>query len=284
MKIIENFDLTNYNSYKLKTFCRNAFFPNSNAEVQSTFLDHDNKKIIIGNGNNLILSTDYYDDDFVIFNGNFNKIKVEDEVMIAQAGATLKELSEIASENSLSGMEVFWDIPSSVGGAVVMNAGASGEEMKDILVKVSYLDLNDGEIKEKKNEDLGFVYRNSFFQNDPSKVVLEVEIKLQKSSKEMIVNKMNSTRDKRWEKQPRNYPNCGSVFKRPEGRFVGPMLDELGLKGFSVGGAQISEKHSGFIVNRNNATGKDILDLIKEVQRRVQEKFGILLEVEQRVI
>lgn len=284
MKIVENFDLTQYNSYKLRTLCKKAYFPTTNDEVRAAFLDNPGKKIILGNGNNLIFSADYYDEDFIIFNGNFNAISVEKELIKAEAGATLQELSEIAHKNSLSGMEVFWDIPSSVGGAVVMNAGASGEEMKDVLVKVGYLDLTDGIIKERLNEELGFVYRNSFFQNDLSKVVLSAEIKLVKGEKETIMHKMSTTRDKRWEKQPRNYPNCGSVFKRPEGKFVGPMLDELGLKGYSIGGAQVSEKHSGFIVNKNQATGKDILDLIKEVQRRVQEKFGVLLEVEQRII
>ena len=155
MIIEENFDLTNNNAYKLKAHCKRAFFPNSNSEVQTAFKNDDTKKIILGNGNNLILSADYYDQDFVIFNGNFNTVKVQEDVIYAQAGATLKELSEIAYDNELSGMEVFWDIPSSVGGAVVMNAGASGEEIKDILFKVSYLDLEDGRIKEKFNEEIG---------------------------------------------------------------------------------------------------------------------------------
>jgi UDP-N-acetylmuramate dehydrogenase len=284
MKVIENFDLTQYNSYKLKTTCNKAYFPTNNVEVKVAFMDYPGKKIIIGNGNNLILASKHYEEDFIIFNGNFNTVTVAGEVITAEAGATLKELSEIACENGLGGMEVFWDIPSSVGGAVVMNAGASGEEIKDVIVKVCYLDLTDGEIKKRRNDELGFVYRNSFFQNDATKVVLSAELKLYKADQDIIKEKMNTTRDKRWEKQPRNYPNCGSVFKRPEGRFVGPMLDELGLKGFRIGGAQVSEKHSGFIVNRDNATGKDILDVIKEVQRRVQDKFGVLLEVEQRII
>jgi UDP-N-acetylmuramate dehydrogenase len=181
-------------------------------------------------------------------------------------------------------MEVFWDIPSSIGGAVAMNAGASGEEIKDVLIKVQYLDLIDLKVKEMLNQDIGFVYRNSFFQQNSSKIVIEAEFKLNKGDKVEIENKMNEIRQKRWEKQPREYPNCGSVFKRPEGRFVGPMLDELNLKGFSVGGAQISEKHSGFIVNKGDATGSDILNLIKEVQKRVKAKFGVDLEVEQRII
>ena len=284
MKIIENFDLVQFNAYKIHAVCKRAFFPETITDVKAAFVDSGNKKIIIGNGNNLLLSSEYYQDDFIIFNGNFNSIEVKGNVITAQSGATLKEISEIAYKNELKGMEVFWDIPSSIGGAVVMNAGASGEEIKDVLVRVRYLDLVDFQIKEMLNDEIGFVYRNSFFQKDDSKIVLEAEIRLVRGDKVIIKEKMDEIKHNRWKKQPREYPNCGSVFKRPEGRFVGPMLDELGLKGLTYGGAQVSEKHSGFIINKNNATGSDILNLIIEVQKRVKAKFGVDLEVEQRII
>lgn len=284
MKVIDNCDLSQYNAYKIKAVCKRAFFPENSSDLTEAFLDSNNKKIVIGNGNNLLLTSLYYEEDFIIFNGNCNKIEVIGDVIKAQSGATLKDISEVACDNELKGMEVFWDIPSSIGGAVAMNAGASGEEIKDVLIKVHYLDLIDLKVKEMLNQDIGFVYRNSFFQQNSSKIVIEAEFKLNKGDKVEIENKMNEIRQKRWEKQPREYPNCGSVFKRPEGRFVGPMLDELNLKGYSVGGAQISEKHSGFIVNKGDATGSDILNLIKEVQKRVKAKFGVDLEVEQRII
>jgi UDP-N-acetylmuramate dehydrogenase len=152
------------------------------------------------------------------------------------------------------------------------------------LVKVRYLDLTDLQIKEITKEDIGFEYRNSFFQKNTDKIVLKAWFQLKKGNPDEIKAKMEQTKQTRWAKQPREYPNCGSVFKRPPGRFVGPMLDELGMKGFAIGGARISEKHSGFIVNTGNATGKDILAVIAEAQKRVKEKFGVDLEVEQRII
>jgi UDP-N-acetylmuramate dehydrogenase len=194
------------------------------------------------------------------------------------------EISEQALILGLSGLEIFYDIPSSLGGAVVMNAGASGEEIKDVLVKVRYLDLADMQIKEIHQEEMGFEYRNSFFQRHTDKVVLKVWLQLQPAEKTVISKKMQNIRDQRWAKQPRNYPNAGSVFKRPKGFYVGAMMDELGLKGLTVGGAKVSEKHGGFIVNFNNASGEDVLNLIHQVQNKVLASFGVELEIEQRII
>jgi UDP-N-acetylmuramate dehydrogenase len=284
MRIETEFNLTDFNAYRVNAICNRAFFPDNAEDVKAIFEDCAERPIIIGNGNNLLLSKAYYEKDFVIFHGNFNKIDILGNTIIAEAGATLEEVSDIAFTESLEGMEVFWDIPSSIGGAVVMNAGASGEELKDVLLKVEYLDLDDLVIKQKTNNEINFSYRNSFFQENSNAIVLKACFALNPGIKKLIGEKRDTIRAKRWEKQPRNYPNCGSVFKRPEGRFVGPMLDELALKGFRVGGAQVSEKHSGFIINAGNATGADILMLIHEIQDKVKTKFGIELEVEQRII
>lgn len=285
MIIKENFDLTQYNAYKLKVHCSKAIFPETEEELVGLFKNEsDQRKIVLGNGNNIILSKSFYTEYFIIFNGSFNNIWVDGSQIIALAGATLAQLSVTARNANLTGAEIFYDIPSSIGGAVVMNAGASGEEIKDILVKVRYLDLKDFQIKEISNEKIGFEYRNSFFQKNTDKIVLKAWFKLNPGEREIIESKMEATRANRWAKQPRDFPNCGSVFKRPQGKFVGPMLDELGLKGFNIGGAQISEKHSGFIINIGGATGEDILDLIKHVQKRVLDKFKVNLEVEQRII
>jgi UDP-N-acetylmuramate dehydrogenase len=281
----ENFDLSPYNAYGLKCHCAKAIFPETEEELVKLFQEEfEEGKIILGNGNNIILSKSYYEECFIIFNGSFNNIWVNENQIIALAGATFKEFSVTALNNSLTGAEVFYDIPSSIGGAVVMNAGASGEEIKDILIKVRYLDLKDFQIKEILKENIGFEYRNSFFQKNPDKIVLKAWFNLNQGSTNSIELKMEETKANRWAKQPRDYPNCGSVFKRPQGKFVGPMLDELGLKGFTIGGAQVSEKHSGFIVNIGGATGTDILDVIKHVQKRVFEGFDVILEVEQRII
>lgn len=286
MKIVSDFDLTLYNAYRLGARCAKAFFPEKEEDFLEIYREFpDKSKIILGNGNNIILSKELYDEYFILLNGCFDNVYINNNnVLIAEAGATMQRLSEIALQHSLSGMEIFYDIPSSVGGAVVMNAGANGEEISSLVLMVRYLDLLSGEIKEKYKEDLGFKYRNSFFQKNPDNVVLKAWLQLPHGIEESIKAKMLKTRNDRWAKQPREYPNCGSVFKRPEGRFVGPMIDELGLKGLSIGGAQISEKHSGFIINKGNANGADILKIISVVQGKVKEKFGVDLELEQRLI
>lgn len=285
IKFEQQFNLKYYNAYRVESICSKAWFPENETDLLEMLRQNKNKRLIIlGNGNNIILSKEYYEDEFIILNGCFDKITVNNTEMEAEAGATLLQLSETALKHHLTGLEIFYDIPSSVGGAVVMNAGTKEGEIKDILVKVRYLDLADLQIKEISKEDVGFEYRNSFFQKNTNKIVLKACFKLEKGNPEQIKAKMDETKQVRWEKQPREYPNCGSVFKRPPGRFVGPMLDELGMKGFTFGGAKISEKHSGFIVNTGNATGKDILSIISEAKKRVKERFGVDLEVEQRII
>lgn len=285
MREIINFNLTEYNAYCINAVCAKVWFPENETDLLEIFNQNKSKRLIIlGNGNNIILSKEYYEEEFIILNGCFEKVTIYNTEIDAEAGATLLQLSETALEHHLTGLEIFYDIPSSVGGAVVMNAGTKEGEIKDILVKVRYLDLVDLQIKEITKEDIGFEYRNSFFQKKTDKIVLKAWFNLKKGNPKQIKAKMEETKQIRWAKQPREYPNCGSVFKRPPGRFVGPMLDELGMKGFTIGGAKISEKHSGFIVNTGNATGKDILAIIAEAQKRVKEKFGVDLEVEQRII
>lgn len=285
MKIIENFDLTHYNSYRTHATCSIGYFPENEEDVLMLFEKlRDESFIILGNGNNTILSKPHYIDPFMILNGCFDEIKVSDNVIEAEAGATILDVSKIALKYQLTGAEFLYDIPSSVGGAVVMNAGTKEGETKNILLKVRYLDLEDMVIKEKMNSEIDFNYRNSFFQKNKDKIVLKSWFQLKKGDPVAIEQLMLESKERRWSKQPREYPNCGSVFKRPPGRYVGPMLDELGLKGFGFGGAQVSEKHSGFIINTGGATGEDILKLIDHIKTKVFKKFGIWLEVEQRII
>lgn len=283
MKIYEEFDLKNYNSYRLHATCRKVYFPENEEEVVQFFKSETNY-VLLGSGHNIILSKVHYDESFLIMDNHFGAHTVENNIIEAEAGISMLEMSEIALDHGLSGIEVFYDIPSSLGGAVVMNAGASGEEIKDSLIRVRYLDLADMKIKEIPMEKIGFEYRNSFFQRNKDKIVLKAWLQLTPKPKEEIRLKMETIKTSRWAKQPKEYPNAGSVFKRPEGRFVGPMLDELGLKGFTIGGAQVSEKHSGFIINSKNATGNDILSLIAHIQAKVHEKFDVDLIVEQRII
>ncbi|MCT4630853.1 UDP-N-acetylmuramate dehydrogenase [Winogradskyella sp.] len=285
MKRFRDFDLTDYNSYKVKSYCRTAFFPECELDIVDLYKSNKDY-IVLGSGNNVILSKSYYDSDFIIFNGNFNEVKVnkESNEIIAEAGAEIYDVSKLAKESELTGAEFYYDIPSSVGGAVVMNAGTKEGETKNILAKVRYLDLEDMLVKEKSKKEIEFEYRNSFFQKQVDKIILKAWFNLKKGNYNEISNLMSESKKRRWEKQPRNYPNAGSVFKRPPNRYVGPMIDELGLKGYRVGGAEVSKKHSGFIINRGDATGNDILNLINEVKHRVFEKYNVNLEIEQRII
>lgn len=285
MKIETEFDLTNYNSYRIKAKCKKAFFPNSEDDIISLYKE-EKSFTILGSGHNIILSKEYYDNSFIILNGNFESCIVNNDTHIieAESGVTTLQLSELALKSGLGGFEIFYDIPSSLGGAIVMNAGASGEEIKDLVIKVRYLDLSDMKIKEIKNKDIGFEYRNSFFQRNKDKIILKAWLQLYSKEKSLIKEKMETIKAQRWDKQPKEYPNAGSVFKRPKGHFVGPMIDELNLKGYTVGGAQVSKKHGGFIVNFNNAKGSDILAVVKEIQNKVLERYNINLELEQRVI
>ena len=285
MNVIRNFDLIEYNSYRIKAKCSNAFLPNNEKELLKIFKDSsDDKKYLLGNGNNVILTKSFYHENFIIFNGCYDKIEIDGTEIIAEAGATTQHISNIALQHSLTGFEIFYDIPSSIGGAVVMNAGASSEEIKDVLVKVRYLDLDNMQIKEITNEEIGFEYRNSFFQKHTDKVVLKAWFRLTPGDPKNIKNKMENNKQKRWAKQPREYPNCGSVFKRPKGYYVGAIIEELGLKGYKLGGAMISDKHAGFIVNYGNATGEDILALIQLIKDEVLSKYNINLDMEQRII
>ncbi|WP_026463366.1 UDP-N-acetylmuramate dehydrogenase [Adhaeribacter aquaticus] len=285
MKVFKNFDLTNYNSYKIKAICARAFFPDTEEDIREIYQGKTNNLILIGSGHNIILSKEYYEEDFIIFSGNFESIIfLDDTTFTVEAGATLLQLSEMAYEKSLSGLEMFYDIPSSVGGAVVMNAGAGGEEIKDLLVKVRYYNPHNNTFNEITKEEINFEYRNSFFQRNPGMIITNATLRLEPKDKALIRQKMDSIKEARCAKQPKDFPNAGSVFKRPPGKFVGPMIDELGLKGYSIGGAKVSEKHSGFIINFNNAKGADILNLIEQVKEKVLVKFQIELEVEQRII
>jgi UDP-N-acetylmuramate dehydrogenase len=277
--------VTNFNSYRLKAKCKRAFFPDSEADIQEIYREYgDSKKIILGSGHNIILAKEYYEDDFIIFSGNFGHVEHNNDLLAIEAGISMYDLSVLALENELSGLELFYDIPSSLGGAVVMNAGASGEEIKDLLTKVRYYDPISDTFSEILKEDINFEYRNSFFQRNPHLIITKAWLKLVRSTGDAIKDKMERNKEVRWSKQPKDFPNAGSVFKRPPGFFVGALMDELNLKGYSVGGAKISEKHGGFIVNFNNATGADILQLIAHAQDMVMKKHGVVLEVEQRII
>ena len=210
---------------------------------------------------------------------NMSEVSVEDETKIrAQAGAQLSKIASCALEQSLEGFEFAAGIPGTLGGAVVMNAGAYGGELKDVLVEATVLDT-EGNVRTLKNEELELGYRHSIVK-EKNYIVLEAVIELKKGSADSIKAVMDDLKEKRVSKQPLDRPSAGSTFKRPEGHFAGKLIMDAGLRGFQVGGAQVSEKHCGFVVNAGGATAEDVLNLVKAVQKKVQDEFGILLETE----
>ena len=233
---------------------------------------------VLGNGTNLLVK----DEGFrgIILQVKLDNIKIDGTEVVVQSGVKNAVLSQKLTDNSLTGFEFASGIPGTIGGAIKMNAGAYGSEMKDIVSSVTYLDY-DGNIHTINNVECEFSYRHSRFFNEKA-IILEAKLNLQYGNKEEIENKVKELLKQRKEKQPLEYPNAGSTFKRGENYITAKLIDECGLKGCSIGGAQVSEKHAGFIVNKNNATSTDILNLIEYVQKVVKEKTGedIKLEVE----
>ena len=234
--------------------------------------------LVLGNGSNLLVSDDGFRGIVLKTKGSFSQITVEDELVTAQSGALLSQVAKSAYEHGLTGFEFAAGIPGTVGGGVVMNAGAYGGEMAHVVQTVEVIDKS-GEILVMDNSSMEFGYRNSVIKRHPF-VVSKVTFKLQKGDKEQIKTRMDELAAARREKQPLEYPSAGSTFKRPEGYFAGKLIMDSGFRGFTLGGAQVSEKHCGFIINRNNATAKDISDLMKEVSEGVYEKYGVRLEPE----
>ena len=237
---------------------------------------------VLGKGSNLLVS-DRGIKGAVIYTGKQCGISLVDENTVrAQSGASLAQLCTFALENSLSGLEFAYGIPGTVGGAVFMNAGAYGGEMKDVLLNSEYVST-DGTSGELDNEAMELSYRHSAYENS-NLVITAASVRLAPADRNEIKSTMNDILARRKEKQPLEYPSAGSTFKRPEGNFAGALIEQCGLKGVSVGGAQVSEKHAGFIINRGGATAADILSLIKHVQARIKAQTGVSLETEIRLI
>ncbi len=233
---------------------------------------------IIGNGSNLLVSDAGYAGAIIQIGRRMNEISVEGTTIKAQAGALLSAIGNKALDHSLGGFEFAAGIPGCLGGACVMNAGAYGGEMKDILKSVTVLNTK-GQIEELPAEDLELGYRTSLI-GKRGDIVLEAKMELTEKDPEEIKALMDDLRQKRMEKQPLEYPSAGSTFKRPEGYFAGKLIQDAGLKGFQVGGAQVSEKHSGFVINKDHARAADIDSLMRQVSKKVEEKFGVPLEAE----
>lgn len=236
------------------------------------------KYFILGNGSNLLVGDKGYRGIILSLGGGMNKIQVDGNRICVQAGALLSQTAITARDSGLSGMEFAVGIPGSVGGGIVMNAGAYDGEMKQITESVKVMDV-EGRILILDNDTMEFGYRTSIVKNRPF-IVLEAVLRLQTGEKEKIQQKMDELMAKRISKQPLNFPSAGSTFKRPEGYFAGKLIMDAGMRGYSIGGARVSDKHCGFIVNTGTATAADIKEVIEEVQERVKERFRVTLEPE----
>ncbi len=282
--IKENEPLSRYTYTKTGGPADALIFPKSKEEVQALVKwlnENDWPLTILGNASNLIVKDGGIRGATIILT-DMNQISVQENTIRVLTGAPLIELSKRAYDNELTGLEFACGIPGSVGGAVYMNAGAYGGEVQEVITQVTVL-TREGKIREMTNEDMEFDYRHSILQ-ETDDIALEVVFELKQGKKAEIKEKMDELTFLRTSKQPLEYPSCGSVFKRPTGYFTGKLIQDAGMQGYIWGGAQISTKHAGFIVNINNATATDYIELIEHIKEVILEKDGVTLETEVKII
>ena len=282
-RILTDVSMQKYSSFKTGGICKYFALPKTTEElIQVLEISKANNIAftVIGNGTNLLVSDDGVD-GLVICLRDMKQVTVDGCRIIAKCGNTLNEVGKIALENNLSGMETLCGIPGSIGGAVAMNAGAYGGEVKDVIESATI--LSDGVLICCDNDALKLAYRQSRITGTED-IVISATFQLKEDNYETIQNKMSELNTKRREKQPLNFPSAGSIFKRPKGYFAAELIEKSGLKGVSIGGAKVSDKHAGFIVNFNNASTNDIIELIELVTKTVFEKFGVSLELEVKKI
>ena len=281
IELLENENMSRHTSFKIGGAADIYLCPQSADELKTVLSVARAENIpltIIGNGSNLLVSDDGIK-GAVISTIKCNKIKMLDENTIyADAGASLTAVCLAAKDAGLTGLEFAYGIPGSIGGALFMNAGAYGGEMKDITESAESITL-DGELISRKAEDMKLGYRQSIYREN-GEIITGVTLRLKKGDKKEILDRMNELMNKRKTSQPLNYPSAGSTFKRPVGGFAAALIDECGLKGTNVGGAEVSKKHAGFIINKGNATASDVLILIEKIKETVFSKKKIMLEPE----
>lgn len=277
-----NCPLCKHSTFRIGGVADLAVFPHSSDQLCQTLTLLRGQEIpmrIIGNGSNVVFSDAGYR-GVVVFTEKCRKIKIEDNILFADAGASLSAVASAARDENLSGLEFAFGIPGTLGGAVYMNAGAYGGSMSDVCISSEYYDLQTGQRGSLTDGEQDFDYRKSIYQSHPERVILNATLQLQKGDREQITQTMRTFWDKRRNTQPLELPNAGSIFKRPKGHFAGKLIEDCGLKGLTVGGAQVSEKHAGFIVNVGGATCEDVKCLIEQIQTTVLQQTGVELECE----
>ena len=276
-----NEPMKNHTTFKIGGPAQYYVTPESVTQIQEVVSLCKDKNIplhVIGNGSNILVGDDGVDGVVLALFNTFSDYEIKDNVITAQAGMSLIKLAVIALREGLTGLEFASGIPGSVGGAVYMNAGAYDGQMKDVVTSVTVLD-EAGNIRILGRDELDMGYRTSTVAKH-NMIVLQVIIELKAGDKEQIKDRMNHLSELRKQKQPLEYPSAGSTFKRPEGYFAGKLIADAGLKGYSIGGAAVSEKHAGFVVNMGGATAKDVVELTDYIKKRIIEQFGVTLELE----
>ncbi len=280
----ENELMSGHTTFRIGGPAKYFFTPKTDEEIVKIInicKSHNIRYMIMGNGSNMLFGDQGFDGAIIQIYSNYNLIDGREDGIYAHAGALLSKIAAVARDGSMTGMEFAAGIPGTLGGAVVMNAGAYGGEMKDIVEYVDILE-SDGTVKRYSCDDMEFGYRKSIITED--KIVLGAKLKLKKGGRKAIQARMDELKIARSSKQPLELPSAGSTFKRPEGYFAAKLIDDSGLRGFKCGGAMVSEKHCGFVVNYDNATCQDVLELIEKIQNVVEEKFGVRLEPEVKII
>ena len=284
--VIENANLQNYNTYKIKTSCDYLVFPNNieNLKELIKYLNNNNiKYFIIGNGSNVILSDNHFH-GVIISLKNLNDIKIDNDIVIANAGVMMPKLVMETVNNGLKGLEWALGIPGTLGGSIYGNAGAYLSEIMDFFVSCDCIDKN-GIIKTLTKDDIKYDYRYTSFKDNNDLVIISATLKLNYGDKDESLRLMEDRKQRRLNSQPLEYPSAGSVFRNPSKELpAGKLIEEANLKGYRVGGAEISEKHANFIINVGNATSNDVKKLIKLIKERIKENNNIDLKCEQQII
>ncbi len=284
-KVVNNPLMKDYTTYKVGGRALAIVYPNSIKNLIKLLKYLKENKIkhkILGNGSNLIFSDSMYEGVLIKLD-EFNKLEISDTIVTVGAGYNLIKLSMKVARLGLAGLEFASGIPGTVGGAIFMNAGAYKSDMGYIISEVKVL-TPDFDIITLYNKDLDFHYRTSFLQKHPDYICLEAKMILKKGDAKEIMDIIADRKQRRLLTQPLEYPSAGSVFRNPENDFAGRLIEELGYKGKNIGGAYVSEKHANFIVNKNNATATDVRNLIKEIKKKIKEKYNIDLIVEQEFV
>lgn len=285
IEFIENASLKKYNTYRIDSKCSFLVFPKDEKELVLILKEIKKKNIkylILGNGSNIILNTEYFD-GIIIKLTHLNKVEYNENIVTVEAGYSLIKLAQETSNRGLSGLTFAAGIPGEVGASTAMNAGAYNSDMSSIVKEVRALNAN-LEIVLLNNEELDFSYRDSFLKKNPQYIVLSTTFKLGYGDALEMNQQIIERRKKRLASQPLDMPSAGSVFRNPENMYAGELIEKCNLKGYSINGAEISTKHANFIVNTGNAKGKDIVELINKIKKEIKDKYNVELKLEQIII